>query len=255
MKTRSWLPASMVFVVAAIGACGEAHGQATLKGRFVYDGAPPAPEKITPSQDAAVCGKHNLVREQVVVDKNGGLANVAIWLSTKGIEAPSETPTTPAVIDNKECRFTPHVLLLRAGQPLEIKNSDALGHNTKGTPRNNAEFNVLIPANGSQTIKNLTRAERQPFEVQCSIHPWMNAWIVLLDGPFAAVSGPDGSFEIKGLPEGKKLEFLVWQEKARYLKNVGVGSAKTSAFGKFSLTLKAGENDLGTIKVPASVFK
>ena len=255
MHTRERLVAIAAITCAALISGAEAHGQATLKGRFVYDGTPPTPEKITPTQDAAICGKHNLVRQQLVVGKDGGLANVVLWLTTKGIAAPDAAPSTPAVLDNKGCHFEPHVLLMRAGQPLEIKNSDPAGHNTKGSPKSTPEFNILIPANGSQTVKTLTKAERQPFEVQCSIHPWMNGWILIQDGPFAAVTDADGRFEIKGLPEGKPLEFQLWQEKARNLKNLPVGSKKTSAFGRLPITLKSGENDLGDIKVPASAFK
>lgn len=256
MSLRIWLSGVIVTVLSLIGTCGSAQDQAIIKGRFVYDGTPPVPEKLAPDKDSEVCGKHTLVREQVTVGKDGGLANVGVWLSSKGIAPPADAPAPgAAVIDNKDCRFEPHVIVLRTGQPLELKNSDPVGHNTMASPQNNPTFNVLIPANGSQTVKSLMRAERMPFEVKCSIHPWMNAWVVLQDHPFTAVSGPDGSFEIKGLPAGKKLEFQVWQEKARYLKNVDVGSTKTSAFGRFSLTLKPGENDLGVIKVPASAFK
>ena len=124
-----------------------------------------------------------------------------------------------------------------------------------GIPKSNASFNILIPANGAQTVTNLTKAERTPFEGKCSIHPWMNGWIVLQDGPFAALSGDDGRFEIKGLPVDKPLDFQLWQEKARYLKNLPVNGKNSNAFGRFTATLKDGDNDLGEIKVPASAFK
>lgn len=254
MTRRMLIAGGFIMVYAAL-AGGVCFGQATLKGRFVYEGTPPTAEDIKPDKDVEICGKHHLVRQQLVVSKEGGLANAAIWLTTKGVKAPGDAPSTPAVIDNKECRFEPHMLVLRAGQPLEIKNSDPAGHNTMGTPQTNPGFNVLVPANGSQTVKNLAKAERLPFEVKCSIHPWMNAWILLQDGPFAAVSDAEGRFEIKGLPAGKSLDFQLWQEKAHSLKNLAVGEKKTNAFGRFNITLKDGENDLGEVKVPASAFK
>jgi hypothetical protein len=256
MVQRVWLQVLVGVGFLWIGSSVVAQELATLKGHFVYDGEPPAPEKLVPDKDTEVCGKHTLVREQVAVGKDGGLANIAVWLNTKGIAAPADAPSPgPVVLDNKDCRFEPHIVVLRTGQPLELKNSDPVGHNTMASPQNNSTFNVLIPANGTQSIKSLTRPERMPFEVKCSIHPWMNAWVILQDGPFVAVTGADGGFEIKGLPTGKKLEFQVWQEKVRFLKNIKLGSTTTSAFGRFSLTLTPGENDLGTIKVSPAALK
>lgn len=256
MVRQSWLRFVLGIAIVGMGTSSMAQERATLRGRFVFDGTQPVPEKLVPDKDTAVCGKHQLVREQLVVGPDGGLANVGVWLLTKGIVPPADAaPPAAAVMDNKDCRFEPHVVLLRAGQALELKNSDPVGHNVMATPQSNPTFNILIPANGSQTIKSLTRSERLPFEVKCSIHPWMNGWVVLQDNPFVAVSDRDGRFEIQGLPADKKLDFQVWQEKVRFVKNVSIGSTKTSPFGRFSMTLKAGVNDLGDIKVPPAALK
>jgi len=219
---------------------------ATLKGKFVLDGAVPKPEAITPTKDVEVCGKHKLERESLVVGADGGIQNIFIWAPK--VKAEGEKPAGPAVMDNKDCRFNPHVLAMQAGQVLELKNSDPVGHNTEAHPRNNPQFNMLIPANGKIDIKDLTKAEKLPFEVKCAIHPWMKGYVLVTEGP-VAVSKADGSFEITGLPADTQVEFQVWQERGGYVKDVTVDGKKTTwGFGRFKMKLKPGENDMGTIK-------
>jgi plastocyanin len=238
----------LVCGVAVTLAASTGHGDtATLKGKFVLDGAAPKPEAITPTKDAEVCGKHKLERETLVVGADGGIQNVLIWAPK--VKAPAEAKGEgPAVMDNKDCRFQPHILAMQAGQVLELKNSDPVGHNTEGHPRNNPEFNILIPASGKIEIKDLKKAETRPFEVKCAIHPWMKGYVLVSDAP-SAVSNADGSFEIKGLPAGTQVEFQVWQERGGFVKDVTVDGKKTTwGFGRFKMTLKPGENDMGTIK-------
>jgi plastocyanin len=219
---------------------------ATLKGKFVLDGKPPAEVKVNPNQDAAVCGKHNLVNEALVVAQDGSIKNVCVWLASP--KQKGGAAAGPAVLDNHSCRFEPHIVTMQPGQTLELKNSDPVSHNTKGAPRNNPEFNLLIGPNQSQEVKNIAKAETKPFKVECNIHTWMKAYVIVTEGGFAAASGADGSFEIKGLPAGQELEFQVWQERGGYVKDASMGGKKTNAMGKVKLTLKPGDNDLGTIK-------
>ena len=218
---------------------------ATLKGKFVLNGTAPTPEAITVNQDAAVCGIHNLVRESLMV-KDGAIQNVCIWLSSPKIKGQGAGKVE---MDNKDCRFSPHVVAMQAGDTLVLKNSDPVPHNTKGSPRSNQEFNVIIPPNSTQDIKTITKSEGKPFKVECSIHSWMAGYVVVTDGPFAAVTKADGTFEIKGLPANTPLEFQVWQEAGNQISKVNVDGKDTNwSQGRFKMTLKPGENDLGTIK-------
>ena len=238
------LSVGAILVCATTTARGET---ATLKGKFVLDGKAPTPEKINANKDPEVCGKHNLVREELVVGSDGGIQNVVIWALK--LKAPAGGKLPPAFVNIENCRLSPRIVTMQAGQELELKNSDAIGHNTEGHPRNNPEFNVNIPAHGMVPIKNIVKAETRVFEVKCGIHPWMKGYVLVTDGPFAAVSGADGSFEIKGLPADTQVEFQVWQERGGFVKDVTVGGKKTTwGFGKFKLKLKPGDNDLGVIK-------
>ncbi len=240
------------------GASGEEWG--SLKGRLVFDGPVPTAAKIDVNKDQQFCGKFGLVDESLVVNpKNNGLANGVIWLYVaRGGEKPAihesyaKSFAEPVVADNSKCRFEPHVVTLRAGQKLVIKNSDQVGHNTKVDTFTNDPFNFTIPV-GGEIDHTFDAGERLPVQMSCSIHPWMKSWLVLQEHPYVAVTDEDGNFEIKNIPAGN-WTFQFWQEKSGYLKETSLGSGATDNRGRAELTIKPGELDLGTIKVSAELF-
>ena len=96
------------------------------------------------------------------------------------------------------------------------------------------------------------KEESLPTKVGCNIHSWMGGYVLIRKDPYAAVSGADGTFEIKDLPIGKELEFQLWHEAAGNLKGLAFKGGKADAKGRFKLKIKPGSNDLGEIKVPAA---
>ena len=246
-------------VVVAVGfsQAAQADDWGTLTGRFVYDGKAPTPAKITPDKDQEVCGKHPLNDESLVVDDKGGLANVFIWVRSKDVKvAPGYEAKAKdkAVLDNHDCRFEPHALAMRTTQPLDVKNSDPMGHNTNAALVVNSPFNGIIPSKSEHDVE-LSQAETMPATITCNIHPWMKAYLLVRPDPYFAVSDKDGKFEIKDLPVGKELEFQVWQEKAGNVAKANV-SGKDGGWtrGRFKYTIKPGANDMGDIKLDASQF-
>ncbi len=188
---------------------------------------------------------------------DGGLKNALVYLKTDNVDVAPEyekTAKDDVVLDNKTCRFEPHVSILRVGQPLVIKNSDTVGHNTKAEAFKNTSFNDIIPA-GSEIKKTWDQAETLPVKIGCSIHTWMGGYILVRSDPYAAVTNADGKFTIKDLPAGKELDFQLWQEKSGYLKEAKNKDVKVDKKGRFKLKLKPGENDLGDIVVSPSIFK
>jgi hypothetical protein len=223
----------------------------TLKGRFVYDGQPPKAEPLVVTKDVQVCGKHNLVDESLVVGKDGGLANVVIYVRDKKVKVhPDYEAAADDTLrfDNHNCRFEPHVMPIRLSQTLELHNSDPIGHNSNMQPIGDTGINPLIAMGGGVTYQ-FRRAQNVPVPVSCNIHPWMKGWILPRDNPYVAVSAADGTFEIANLPAGE-LEFQVWQEKAGYL-----AAKKEWKTGRFKLKIKDGDNDLGLIKVSPKLFE
>jgi plastocyanin len=215
-----------------------------LKGRFVYSGTAPTPKKIDTSKEA-LCSKHDVVDETVLVGKDGGLANVVLWVTTKNVKVNPEYESSAkdtVVLDNNGCRFQPHILPMRVTQTLEVKNSDPFSHNSNLSPIGEDPKNPLLGTDAAVEF-HFGKQQKVPFPVACNIHPWMKAHIVLKDHPYVAVSDKDGNFEIKDLP-AEELEFVAWHENQGYL------SAKSDwKKGAFKMKIKKGDNDLGEIKV------
>jgi len=250
---------AVVGCVLAIAPPARAQQWATLKGHLVVDGKMGSPAPVNADKDVAVCGKQKLVDEKVVVSPAGDLANAVVYVRDKSVEVSPEyakTAKDEVVLDNKDCRFEPHVVILRTTQSLLLKNSDPVGHNTKVDLIKNDSFNDMLPASQSLKKTGLSKEETLPLNVSCSIHPWMNAVILIRNNPYAEVSKADGTFEIKDLPAGVELEFQFWQEKAGNLKNIkNDKDFATDGKGRVKLTLKPGVTDLGTIKIPSGAFE
>jgi hypothetical protein len=250
---------------APIGASGaqtetaaKATGWATLKGRFAFDGEPPKPKPLDVNKDQSVCGKHPLVNESLEVGSDRGLANVVLFVRNRKVEVHPDyaaDATKPVLLDNSGCRFEPHIATVRTGQPLLVKNSDPVSHNTNADLKSNDPFNVVIAGN-SDSQQKLTSAEAVPAVVSCTIHPWMKGYVLVQPHPYMVVSKKDGTFEIKNLPAGVPLEFQLWHE-ASSGKNgalaIEAGDVKSQDNGRFSITLQPDEvRDLKEIKVPAA---
>lgn len=232
-----------------------------VSGKIVYEGEAPKPISLNITKDVEVCGKHNLVNESVVVGEGNGLANVVVYIYVKRNADPppindsyKETAAADVILNNLHCRFDPHVTLLQTTQTLIIGNKDPVGHNTKIDCIKNASINPIVAA-GSELKHQFTEPESRPVPVSCNIHPWMKGFLLIKDHPYVAVSGQDGTFEIKNVPAGK-WTFQFWHEKGNYLDSVTVdGKETTWKKGRVQLDVKAGDNDMGTIGVAPSALE
>jgi plastocyanin len=181
----------------------------TVKGKATYTGAPPAPTKLAMDADPVCAAAHStpVMSEEVVV-KDGGLQNVFVYLTG----APSKPPpTTPVTIDQQGCQYHPHILGIQVGQPLQILNSDQTLHNIHGMPKKNPQFNFAMPKFVKKKETKFDSVEMM-VAVKCDVHPWMNSYIGVLDHPYFAVSGPDGTFTIADVPAGE-YPVKAWHEK------------------------------------------
>jgi len=195
-----------------------------------------------------------------VVGKDGGVKFAAIWIRPpdgqyfKFTDAEKADWPKEVVVDQPFCHFEPHVSVafpkysegkktVETGQKLKVHNSAPISHNTKwaGDKRDVPGGNETLKS-GADIPLDLPPNWTTPVTLNCDIHKWMAGYIWVLPTPYAAVSQADGSFEIKNVPAGAKVMLVVWHEGAGF----GEGGAK----GK-EVTLKEGDNDLGTIKVKA----
>ncbi len=249
---------AIVMVMAAANVSSAA-GWGTIKGKFVVDGQAPKLAAVDASKEP-YCVEHKPFNASVIVDDQGGLANVVVFLRPgrrDKIEAHPDynaAKSEPVVLDNKGCTFVPHVTLVRTGQKFIIKNSDPVGHNTKGTLMKNGQFNQTIPAN-SELTKDFSKAEAVPLPVDCNIHPFMHGWLLVKDDPYMVASSEDGTFEIKNIPAGKH-EFEFWHEVPGRLKSLKYQGGTLSRQGRAEFTVADGKTiDLGEIKIPASMLQ
>jgi plastocyanin len=136
-------------------------------------------------------------------------------------------PGEPVVLDQKGCRYNPHMLGIMAGQPLKITNTDTADHNIHDMPSNNPPFNESQSPTDKPVIKKFSTPEMM-IPVQCNQHPWMRAYINVMSHPYFAVSGPDGTFEIKKLPPGEYTIAAVHEKFGEQTMKVKVGPKETA---------------------------
>ncbi len=235
-------------------------GWADLKGVFRVEGQPPAQMQVDITKDREVCqpGGKTVFDESIVLGSDNGLANVLIFVSSKVADdweheqykADAEKLLeADLAFDQKNCVFKPHVYAMRSKQKLKILNSDPIGHNT-----NISEFgfNETIGASDS-TIFAPGSETRSPFQVRCSIHPWMKAWMITRGNPYFAVTAADGSFTIPKVPAGVELEFRVWHERSK-LGAITINGTSESG-GKFKRKLQKDQPLDLTVLVDAGQFE
>jgi plastocyanin len=186
----------------------------TLTGRVVFSGTPPAPSHINMAADPT-CLQANgpdAHTESVLVGPNGGLQNVFVYVKD-GLDPAYtfDTPTTAVQLAQKGCRYEPRVLGVQVGQPIEIINDDDTVHNVHALPVKNQEFNVMEPVQGMRMTQTFTVPEVM-VRLKCDVHGWMIGYVGVMASPFFAVTKPDGTFEIKGLPPGT-YTIGAWHEK------------------------------------------
>lgn len=187
---------------AAAPAAPAAAGTASVSGKVSFEGTVPPGEKVKLNADPKCAEMHkDGMERQAIHVKDGGLADVLVYVKSP-VAGNYPAPTEPVTLDQKGCDYAPHMVTVRAGQPLKIRNSDDTLHNIHPRPTANEEFNFGQAKQGMEKLKTFDKAEVM-IPVGCDVHPWMRAYISVLSNPFFAVTSEDGSFEIKGLPAGE----------------------------------------------------
>ena len=173
-----------------------------IVGRIAFEGPPPQAAVVSVDSDPnCVQPGTTFTDEALVVGDDGALQNVFVYVKDGLGDLRFPIPSTPIVLDQQDCRYVPHVLGAQVGQSVDIMNSDPTLHNVHAVPTANQEFNTGQPLPGMIHAHRFTTTEVMvPFK--CDVHPWMEAYIGVVDHPFFAVSGADGSFSLEGLPPG-----------------------------------------------------
>jgi len=221
---------------AAPAAAVDPETAATITGKVTFAGTPPPAQAVKLSSDP-YCEKANpgLKTETEVVASDGSVGNVFVYVKDGLGNLTFPTPSEPVVLNQQGCHYTPHVMGIQIGQPLQIVNSDDTLHNVHGLAKSNREFNQGQPIQGMKMTHTFSTKEVMiPFK--CDVHGWMNAWIGVLDHPYYAVTSTDGTFSLKGLPPGT-YTIEAWHEKfGTQTQAVTVGEKETK---NLAFTFKA----------------
>ncbi|HID24497.1 MAG TPA: hypothetical protein EYP14_19155, partial [Planctomycetaceae bacterium] len=226
----------------------QAQGWGTVTGQFVLDGPVPAPRVLIHQgdrkiKDAEVCAAHDVPAEDLIVDPTTkGIKNMFVYLrrAPKAIHPDLKRSRVKELVqDQVGCRYVPHALIVRTDQVVVVKSDDPIAHNTHTYPIFNQPLNVVLKPKDRTGIKVTFRApEIQPIAVKCDLHPWMLAYWLVVNHPYAALTDEQGRFTIEKLPAGRHT-LTVWHERVGYVNR------------RLKVTVRDGETtDLGTLKVP-----
>ena len=236
MKTATWLSTLTLIIFAA----GSAYA-GSISGTVTYDGDAPERPMLSATKDQhCVDALKGAKSEALVVSKGKGIKNVVVYLRARSAE-----PTVPAknpVMDQIDCRYVPHVLVVTEGTTVDMQSSDPVAHNVHSHAKKNEAPNWQIPGPGKALPLKLVK--REAIKFTCDIHNWMTGYIFVVDNDYYAVTGykdskgkwigsddyeassDNGAYALKDIPAGK-YRIQAWHEELGATKAKAIEVAAT----------------------------
>ena len=212
----------------------------SIIGKVTLQGVPPITKPIDMSAEP-FCANLNsapVLPQQVVTGDAGALANVIVYLKDFPEDYIVDPPPAPAALAQRGCMYDPHVVALRVGQTLEIKNEDQATHNVLAMPAQNPKWN-RSETPGAAPLEETFAIPELAIPLRCNVHPWMKSYVFVFSHPYYAVTGNDGRFELKNLPPGT-YTIEAWQEKYGVQESTITISAKQSKPLNFTFNAASG---------------
>lgn len=179
---------------------------ASIRGVVVNAGPAPDRKQLPINIDQYVCGKSH-ESDELVVGAKGGIRWAVV--SIQGPPAVKWEPSSkPVQMDQQQCLYVPRVVIVPVGGTVEFLNSDRLLHNLHSVSTDNPTFNRTQPK--GRTVPVVFK-KPEIVRIDCDLHTWMRAYVVVADSPFFAVTGANGEFALENVPPGK-YTVKVWQE-------------------------------------------
>ncbi|HZS04469.1 MAG TPA: carboxypeptidase regulatory-like domain-containing protein [Blastocatellia bacterium] len=183
-----------------------------VTGRVLFAGKKPVRKKVDMDEEPQCAKLHEsaVFDDLIAAESDGALANVFVYVKQGLEDKKFEPPADPVVIDQKGCWFGPRVIGIQAGQTLKVTNSDPLTHNIHPLAQVNRDWNQSQAPGAEPLTRRFTQPEVM-IRVKCNIHSWMHAWVGVVAHPYFAVTGKDGSFQLRDVPPGT-YTVEAWQE-------------------------------------------
>ena len=201
----------------------------TISGRVTYDGTPPKPEKVTITQDPGTCGTSRELDEWQV-SASGGVKDTVVYLVDIKSGKKMDLPAKPT-LDQKGCRYDPHVQIIGQNADLQVKNSDPILHNIHSYQEGRTILNLAEPKQGMVVEKKMKKAGGQ--SLKCDVHNFMRGGLFVAENPYAAVTDAEGKYELKDVPPGT-YQIATFHEVA----GTKMGTVTVAAGGKASYDAK-----------------
>jgi len=183
----------------------------TITGHVSLEGTEPAVPLLPVHKDVHCCGT-TTPSPRLSVGEDNGLKNAVVYLE-QVTGGKRYNTTEPVLLDQKECHFEPHVVVVPFGGQLVIRNSDEVLHNVRAYNIKDGKtvFNIAQPIKGQQTSIRPTLFDKPGiYHATCDAgHPWMSAFIVVAEHPYYTVTSDDGSFTLEDVPPGT-YQLTVW---------------------------------------------
>ena len=180
----------------------------SLNGKVVLAGSAPPPKKLDVTIDQYVCG-NTKEAEDLLLSPQREIRNAVVWLDNPPANAAAPALPTTVEMDQTKCVFISHVVIVPAGGTVNFLNSDRLLHNIHTTPKVNPAINRTQPKDRAIPF---TFEKPEIVRINCDLHSWMLAWVVVAAHPYYAITGANGGFSFDNLPPGQ-YKLQVWHER------------------------------------------
>jgi|GEM_PF-446992 len=179
-------------------------GSGSIEGTVTFAGTPPKPQQVKLMPGCAAKPGAKVTVTPVKINKASRLADVFVYIKEGTEKLPKENiPKKPVIIDQMGCVYKPHVVGVRAKQPVHLVNSDPTLHNVRAlSPKNKTSFNLAMPTQG-MLIKKKFKKTGVMHRLKCDVHPWMSAFVGVMNHSYFRVTDAEGSFTLDNLPEGE----------------------------------------------------